>query len=101
MMQPSYFGHVSTALDAALLFEACLSGYAPIITQRVNSSDTAQLISSGHVFIYEQREHGIQRWTDGLQWSPSRVLDEFLIYRELDGVRPGRVEKDRNGRTDE
>jgi hypothetical protein len=28
---------------------------------------------------------GIKRWTDGLVWSPSRILGNFLIYRELDG----------------
>jgi hypothetical protein len=27
---------------------------------------------------------GIKRWTDGLVWSPSRILGNFLIYRELD-----------------
>lgn len=28
---------------------------------------------------------GIKRWTDGLIWSPSRILGNFLIYRELGG----------------
>lgn len=27
---------------------------------------------------------GIKRWTDGLVWSPSRILGNFLVYRELD-----------------
>ena len=27
---------------------------------------------------------GIKRWTDGRVWSPSRILGNFLIYRELD-----------------
>lgn len=27
----------------------------------------------------------MKRWTDGLVWSPSRILGNFLIYRELDG----------------
>ncbi|CEI88404.1 Putative YALI0B18282p [Rhizopus microsporus] len=26
---------------------------------------------------------GIKRWTDGLLWSPSRILGNFLVYREL------------------
>jgi Gti1/Pac2 family len=24
---------------------------------------------------------GIERWTDGLQWGPSRVRDDFLFYQ--------------------
>jgi hypothetical protein len=26
---------------------------------------------------------GIKRWTDGFLWSPSRILGNFLVYREL------------------
>jgi hypothetical protein len=29
-------------------------------------------------------QKGIKRWTDGRVWSPSRILGNFLIYRELD-----------------
>ncbi len=93
MTQPSYVGHVATAFDAVLLFEACLQGHLPVIDQRVDSSDRTRLISSGHIFIYEQQECNIQRWTDGLKWSPSRALDGFLIYRELDGPLPRGSEK--------
>lgn len=27
---------------------------------------------------------GIERWTDGLKWGPSRVRDDFLYYQEKD-----------------
>lgn len=27
---------------------------------------------------------GIKRWTDGFLWSPSRILGDFLVYRELE-----------------
>jgi hypothetical protein len=27
---------------------------------------------------------GIERWTDGLKWGPSRVRDDFLFYQEKD-----------------
>jgi Gti1/Pac2 family transcription factor len=42
------------------------------------------LIRSGCVFIYEENASGIKRWTDGVTWSPSRILGNFLVYRELD-----------------
>jgi Gti1/Pac2 family len=31
---------------------------------------------------------GIKRWTDGLLWSPSRILGNFLVYREIDKRSP-------------
>ena len=33
---------------------------------------------------YAENVSGIKRWTDGVIWSPSRILGNFLIYRELD-----------------
>jgi Gti1/Pac2 family len=45
--------------------------------------ERAQLIKSGCVFIYEENGSGIKRWTDGVPWSPSRILGNFLVYREL------------------
>jgi len=36
------------------------------------------------VFVFDEKESGIKRWTDGLVWSPSRILGNFLVYRELD-----------------
>lgn len=40
-------------------------------------------------------ESKIKRWTDGRLWSPSRILDEFLLYREV-----GDVECGSEGRTE-
>lgn len=47
------------------------------------------MIQSGSVFVFDERESGIKRWTDGRVWSPSRILGNFLIYRELDKRAPG------------
>ena len=92
--QPSYVGFVSTLQDAALLFEACLRGHLPITRRRLDPSDWTSLISSGHIFVYNQQGCSIQRWTDGRKWSPSRKLDEFLIYRELESAASRQLEKD-------
>lgn len=46
-------------------------------------------IRSGHIFVFEEHESGIKRWTDGIHWSPSRVSDAFILYRELDGEQVG------------
>ncbi|KAF9907727.1 hypothetical protein EC991_010674 [Linnemannia zychae] len=49
------------------------------------SSATANpsLIIPGSVFVFDEEESGIHRWTDGKIWSPSRICGNFLIYREL------------------
>ncbi|KAF8940490.1 hypothetical protein BGZ58_006162 [Dissophora ornata] len=41
------------------------------------------LISPGSVFVFDEEESGICRWTDGRIWSPSRICGNFLVYREL------------------
>jgi len=42
------------------------------------------MITSGSVFVFDEDESGIKRWTDGFFWSPSRILGNFLLYRETD-----------------
>jgi hypothetical protein len=42
------------------------------------------MIASGSVFVFDEEESGIKRWTDGLFWSASRILGNFLLYRETD-----------------
>ncbi|KAF9401399.1 hypothetical protein BGX21_001826 [Mortierella sp. AD011] len=41
------------------------------------------LITPGSVFVFDEEESGICRWTDGRIWSPSRICGNFLVYREL------------------
>ena len=69
--------------------------------QRVDPSNQTRLISSGHIFVYEQDRSNIQRWTDGLKWSSSRVLDGFLVYRELNKPLSSASEKHRKTATAE
>jgi hypothetical protein len=78
----SYFGYIETTRDALLVFEACKRGIIPRITRRLQEKDR-HLIKSGSIFCFDERESGIKRWTDGLIWSPSRILGNFLVYREL------------------
>jgi len=83
-LQPTFHGHVSTTTDALVLFEACLQGQLSHVPRRPHDRERGQLIRSGSVFIYEENASGIKRWTDGVTWSPSRILGNFLVYRELD-----------------
>jgi hypothetical protein len=81
--EPAFDGYVESTLDALLIFEACRRGICPRITRRLQEKER-KLIKSGAVFVFDEREAGIKRWTDGLVWSPSRILNNFLVYRELD-----------------
>jgi hypothetical protein len=83
-LQPTFQGHVATTNDALILFEACLTGHLTHVPRRPHDRERNQLIRSGCVFIYEENASGIKRWTDGVTWSPSRILGNFLVYRELD-----------------
>jgi Gti1/Pac2 family transcription factor len=83
-LNPTFVGHIASTLDALILFEACLRGEAQHVPRRPHDRERQELIRSGNVFIYEEHSSGIKRWTDGVAWSPSRILGNFLIYRELD-----------------
>ncbi|KAI1454947.1 Gti1/Pac2 family-domain-containing protein [Annulohypoxylon moriforme] len=83
-LQPTFRGYIASTMDALILFEACLSGHLFHVPRRPHDRERANLIVSGNVFIYEEHSSGIKRWTDGVPWSPSRILGNFLLYRELD-----------------
>lgn len=83
-LEPTYRGYISNTLDALLIFEACLRGVLHHVSRRPHDKERADLIKSGYIFVYEEHSSGIKRWTDGVSWSPSRILNNFLIYRELD-----------------
>ncbi|KAL2828238.1 Gti1/Pac2 family-domain-containing protein [Aspergillus cavernicola] len=84
VLEPTYVGYVQTTKDALLLFEACLAGVLHHVPRRPHDRERSHLVRSGSVFIYEENSSGIKRWTDGVPWSPSRILGNFLVYRELE-----------------
>lgn len=84
----TYRGHVRTPQDAIILFEACRLGLLPRVQRRLSEKER-QSIRSGSVFVWDEREAGMRRWTDGKSWSASRVAGSFLNYREMEGKRGG------------
>ncbi|KEQ90012.1 hypothetical protein D6D17_06847 [Aureobasidium pullulans] len=84
----TYYGHVRTPGDAILLFEACRIGLLPRVQRRLSEKERLS-IKSGSVFVWDEREAGMRRWTDGKSWSASRVSGSFLTYREMEGKRGG------------
>ena len=91
---PTWTGHVGTTRDALLIFEGCLQGLLPYCSSRPQEKRES-LIVSGNVFVYDTTD--IARWTDGIPWSPSRTLTNFLIYRQLnDALPPGKKKVNKN-----
>lgn len=89
-LQRTWCGFIHTTHDALIVLEACLQGKLHKVLRRPNEDERSNLIISGNVFIYDKTS-GISRWTDGIKWGPSRVMGNFLIYRELkDGLPAGR-----------
>lgn len=92
----TYHGYVRTPADAIKLFEACRLGMLPRVQRRLSEKER-QSIRSGSVFVWDEREAGMRRWTDGKSWSASRVSGSFLTYREMEGERGGGFGSSRRG----
>lgn len=102
----TYRGQIKTSADAILLLAACdlawdasaISSFGASqaddtmhtsppprrISRRLLENERADLIKSGSVFVWDEQEAGMRRWTDGRCWSASRVSGCFLTYRELE-----------------
>ncbi|KAG7902606.1 hypothetical protein KL935_001514 [Ogataea polymorpha] len=80
----SYHGLVVTLSDAILLLEAARQSIIPKMNRRLSDYERMILIKSGAVFIWNESESNMKRWTDSRNWSASRVNAAFLVYRELD-----------------
>ncbi|RMY23007.1 hypothetical protein D0866_11784 [Hortaea werneckii] len=92
----TYNGLVRTPTDARIIFEACNIGLLRRVQRRLSEKER-QSIKSGSVFVWDEREAGVRRWTDGKSWSASRVSGSFLTYREMEGKRvSSSVEKNAN-----
>lgn len=83
----SYHGLVVTVQDAILLVEATRKHEIPLITRRLTDFERATLIKNGAVFIWNESRSNMKRWTDGKNWSASRVNGVFLTYKEMENVR--------------
>lgn len=79
----SYNGILCTKIDALYLIQAAKENLIPLITQRFSSYERQTYIKSGSVFIWNENNSNIKRWTDGRKWSASRVSGVFLSYKEM------------------
>lgn len=90
-LEPTFYGYVATSNDALLIFEACRGNQIlQKVSRRPHDRERDRLIKSGNIFVFDEQSSGIRRWTDGVAWSPSRILGNYLIYRQLERpLQPG------------
>ncbi|KAF7315902.1 cAMP-independent regulatory protein pac2 [Mycena indigotica] len=79
---------IRSPADVRVVFHAVLLDILPMVTRRLDSEERG-LILPGSVYVWEERGSnsditgvGIERWTDGIRWGPSRVREGFLFYHE-------------------
>ncbi|KAJ1965704.1 Global transcription regulator sge1 [Dispira parvispora] len=89
----TFYGFVENSKDAILLILACIVEKLPRAKRRYTECEKRN-IRSGTVIVFHEDESGIRRWTDGKSWSPSRIMGNFLIYRELvDKIPPSKMQE--------
>ncbi|CUS21952.1 LAQU0S04e04610g1_1 [Lachancea quebecensis] len=88
-VRPTFHGYIDSTADVLLVLQAVLDGKLAPVERRPYEIERSQLIVSGNVFVFIEELSRIRRWTDGVRWSPSRILGKFLVYRELDKHRRG------------
>lgn len=84
--QRTYFGLILNLQDALLVLEGTRCLILPCVKRRLNSEER-QHICAGAVYVWNENECGMKRWTDGKIWLASKVKSPFLTYHELDESR--------------
>ncbi|PPQ68917.1 hypothetical protein CVT24_007661 [Panaeolus cyanescens] len=81
---------IRSTRDALQVFYGVATGRLPLITRRLDAEERRNILP-GNVYVWEERGAnteptglGMERWTDGMGWGPSRVRDEFLFYHQKD-----------------
>ena len=74
--EPHWSGWIETTGDALLIFEAARRGMIPRVTRRLIDSER-KMITSGSVFVFDEDESGIKRWTDGFFLESKQDIGEF------------------------
>ncbi|KAL7271277.1 Global transcription regulator sge1 [Rhizina undulata] len=100
-LDPTYHGFLLTTRDALLLIQAVENGIIEGVPRRPHDKERERLIRSGNIFVFTEQGSGVRRWTDGFTWSPSRIMGNFLLYREMaEPFSPGEKKRARRKRSD-
>ncbi|KAJ3878402.1 Gti1/Pac2 family-domain-containing protein [Lentinula edodes] len=89
MQQPTLESvRIRSTRDALQVFYGVATNKIPLITRRLDAEERRAIVA-GNVYVWEERGAntepigiGMERWTDGMGWGPSRVRDDFLFYHQ-------------------
>jgi hypothetical protein len=79
----TYNGDIQIPENANSLFDACRIGLLPRAQRHLSEKERLSIKCSS-VFVWDEHETGIRRWTDGKPWTASQVSRRFLTYREME-----------------
>lgn len=91
-LEPTFHGFVETTTDTLLLFEACRQGILPKVTRRLQDRERKDLVVSGTVFIFDERESGMHIcfWSPPSLfysthiWLTNRIFSPAFRYQTMD-----------------
>ncbi|KHC59823.1 hypothetical protein MGE_04151 [Candida albicans P75010] len=94
----TYKGQISSLNDALLIIEACRLQKLPMVTRRLTGIERNKFIKPNTVFVWNETQCGMKRWTDGRLWSASKVYNgNFLVYKQLNKKTKREQEEDESG----
>jgi len=76
------FGAVQSEEECLKIIDMRRAGVLPMVLSRLTEEER-KIIRPGSIFVYEEEESGISRWTDGRPWTSSKVHGSCLIYHEI------------------
>ncbi|KAI5191745.1 Gti1/Pac2 family transcription factor [Nematocida sp. AWRm77] len=79
----SLFGAIASEEECLRIIDMCRLSVLPRVTSRLTEEERER-IRPGSIFVYEEEESGISRWTDGKAWSSSKIHGQCLMYHEID-----------------
>lgn len=71
--------------DCHALIHAARHGIVQRVIGRLTDAEKKR-IQPGELYVFNETESGIRRWTDRKVWTPSRVQGIFLLYKDLSGT---------------
>ena len=82
MQPPTCMGiRIRSVQDAHIVFHAVMTGLLPMVTRRLDTEER-RAVRSGNVYVWEEKgpstdsyQVSIERWTEGLSWSASRIRE--------------------------
>lgn len=88
----SVHGPIRSEDECLKIIDMCRTGALQRVTSRLSENERME-IRPGSIYVYEEEESGISRWTDGKMWSSSKVYGRCLIYYEVAPVEHEKTQK--------